>query len=99
MPLRDSVADPEELATIHGALAHPTRVEILRLLRRSTSVSVSALRDGLAARGIMLDTRGVLHHLQAMHVATLVDLVRPRGRLGVVLVRDVALRTKLVESP
>lgn len=98
MALRDATADPGELAALHAALAHPTRVEILRALRTTPAMTLRELRKALAARQVGVDTTTLLHHLQKMHIPTVIDLTHEKGTLTVRLVRDLALRTKLVEQ-
>ncbi len=98
MALRDATADPDELAALYAGLAHPTRVEILRALRTSPAMTLRELRKALGARGVGVDTTTLLHHLQKMHIPTVADLTHEKGVLTVRLVRDLALRTKLVEG-
>lgn len=98
MALRDATADPDELAALYAALAHPTRVEILRVLRATPAMTLRELRKALAERKVGVDTTTLLHHLQKMHVPTVIDLTHDQGALTVRLVRDLALRTKLIEQ-
>lgn len=98
MALRDAVADRHDLAALHAALAHPTRVAILRVLRTTPVMTLRDLRNMLAEAQVGIDTTTLLHHLQKMHVPTVVDLTHEKGVVTVRLVRDVALRTKLVEG-
>lgn len=95
----DADLTPERAAQLHAALAHPSRVAALRLLRREVKLTLPALRRRLEEQGTAMDTRSLQHHVGKLHRAGIVDLTRSDGHDMVTLVRDVALRVKLAPPP
>lgn len=94
MATRDVDLSADDAAAMHAALGHPVRVVVLRLLRAAPSTPMADLRRAVADLQGPIDTRTLLHHLDRMHKAGIVDVERFGGRYRVHLVRDVQMRIR-----
>lgn len=88
--------DPDELAPLFEAFAHPFRVAILNELRAEPKMSVMELRKRVAANYEAIDTRNIQFHLFRMQIAGVVRVAREEGRDVVTLLKNVELTIRIV---
>lgn len=81
----------QELSEFHSGLAHPTRVAILRILRKDRELTTAELRRRVAEAHEELDTRTLQHHLYKMQVAGLLTVGRGEGGERARLLRDIQI--------
>lgn len=94
MPDPKEQAEFESLAALHDGLGHPVRVAALHALRKRKALTTAELKRAVSEAYTPIDSRRMQFHLYKMHVAGLIEIRKEGSKDLVVLLRDVAVRTK-----
>lgn len=82
----------DEEAAIHTALAHPTRVLLMRMLRTDGTVRIIHLCERLAYSGVPTDMTTVLYHLRKLRAVGLVEIEQCDGYQAARIARDLDVK-------